>query len=334
MFDDEFGSLNVTVRVYENELLTQSIYDRMLAADSFEEAVGILRETSYRDEVEEVLKTHNYDDMITENLVRLYDRLFQISPSPEIVELATLRYSYHNIKVMLKEMIADKDLEDLYFPIGRYDLTELRQAVSLGQSEVLPEEYLQTIRSAKLDYSEFGNIQQVEVLVDRHYFEHLKQIAVTIGDPEIIELVDMQIDFKNISTLIRAKYQDRTPNFLRSVLSDAGSLDVETLIQMGSKDARTLIQSLLETQYKSILSESMITAGIGISSIKFDYYTDNAMMRKMQEAKLKAFGPLPMIAYIYAKETEARNLRLVLSAKENHIDVEETKERMRMNYVS
>lgn len=334
MFDNEFGSMNVTIRVLENGLLSQSTYDRMLAADSFEDALSILRETTYRDEVEKVLRTHNYDEMITEELEGTYRRLFQISPVTEIVELATLKYTYQNIKVLIKELISDQDYPELYFDIGRYDITELRQAVSLGKSDVLPQAYLDTINHAKLDYSEFNNVHQVEVLIDRHYFEHLKQLALEIGDPKIIEIIDMQIDFKNISTLIRAKYQNRTPNFLRSILSDAGSLEVEKLIKLGVGDARTLIQSLSETKYKDVLNESLITAGIGISSIKFDYYTDNAMMRKMQDAKLKAFGPLPMLSFIYAKETEARNLRLVLSAKENHIDEEETKGRMRLNYVS
>ncbi|MGO4928920.1 V-type ATPase subunit [Fundicoccus sp. Sow4_F4] len=334
MFDNEFGSMNVTIRVLENDLLNQSMYDRLLAADSFEEAVSILRETTYRDNVEEVLRTHNYDEMITEELEETYRRLFQLSPHPKIVELMTLKYTYQNIKVLIKELISDQDFSELYFDIGRYELTELRQSVSLGKSDTLPQTYLDTINSAKLDYSEFNNVHQVEVLIDRHYFEHLKQLALEIGDPEIINIVDMQIDFKNISTLIRAKYQNRTTNFLRSILSDAGSFEIEKLIKLGVSDARTLIQSLSETQYKDVLNESLITAGIGISSIKFDYYTDNAMMRKMQEAKLKSFGPLPMLSFIYAKETQARNLRLVLSAKENHIDTEEIKGRMRLNYVS
>ncbi len=334
MFDNEFGSMNVTIRVLENDLLNQSMYDRLLAADSFEDAVSLLRETTYRDEVERVLETHNYDEMITEELEETYRRLFQLSPYPEMVELMTLKYTYQNLKVMIKEEISEKDFSDLYFNIGRFDLTDFRQAVSLGKSDVLPQAYLETINSAKLDYSEFNNVHQVEMLIDRHYFEHLKQLALEIGDPAIINLVDMQIDFKNISTLIRAKYQNRTPNFLRSILSDAGTFEIEKLIKLGVGDARSLIQSLSETKYKDVLNESLIVAGIGISSIKFDYYTDNAMMRKMQDAKLKAFGPLPMLSFIYAKETEARNLRLVLSAKENRIDIEETKGRMRLNYVS
>ena len=334
MYDNEFGSLNVTIRVLENDLLNQAIYDRMLAADSFRDAVSILRETTYRDEVEKVLENHNYDDMITEELVETYQKLFSITPDPKLVELASLRYTYQNLKVMIKEWIAETNFSEMYFDIGRFDLTELRQAVQLGKSEVLPRAYLDTINDAKTDYSEFKNVHQVEVLIDRHYFKHLKQLAMETGHPTIVDIVNMQIDFKNISTLIRAKYQNRTKNFLRSVLSDAGSFEIEKLIQLGVGDARNLIQSLAETKYKDVLNESLITAGIGISSIKFDYYTDNALMRKMQDAKLQAFGPLPMLAYIYAKETEVRNLRLVLSAKENQINIEETKGRMRMNYVS
>lgn len=333
MLDSEFGSVNVTVRVLENQLLKQATFERMLTAASFEGAVNILRETSYRDQVEKVLQTHQYDDMMREELLATYRRLFEISPEPRLVELATLKYTYQNIKVLMKELFSGQDLSALYFEIGRFDVTELRQAVNVGKSEVLPSAYLETIVQAKQAYSEFNNLHQVEILIDRYYFQHLKQLALEMADAEIVNIVDMQIDFSNISTLIRAKYQKRTPNFLRSILSDAGSLEIEQLIRIGTGDTRAFIQALAETRYKEMLNESLITAGIGISSIKFDYYADNAMMRKMQEAKLKAFGPLPMLAFIYAKETEARNLRLVLSAKENHMDEAETKGRMRLNYV-
>ena len=52
MQDSSYGPLNTTVRVHENNLLNQSDYDRMLSAQTYEDAVRVLTETSYRDGVD------------------------------------------------------------------------------------------------------------------------------------------------------------------------------------------------------------------------------------------------------------------------------------------
>ncbi|MDZ7835309.1 MAG: V-type ATPase subunit [Alkalibacterium sp.] len=69
-----------------------------------------------------------------------------------------------------------------------------------------------------------------------------------------------------------------------------------------------------------------------MSTVNVDFETDNAYMEKMREARLESFGPMPVIAYLYAKETEVMNLRLILSGKENGLTADEIRERMRLNY--
>jgi V/A-type H+-transporting ATPase subunit C len=55
-------------------------------------------------------------------------------------------------------------------------------------------------------------------------------------------------------------------------------------------------------------------------------------MGKMKDAKLEVFGPMPILAYIYAKENEVKNLRLILVGKENNLPIKEIRERMRIIY--
>ena len=333
MLDTEYGSINVTIRVYENNLLNQAIYDRMLAANTFEGAVNVLRETTYREHVERVLETRDYNQMIEQELEGVFARLFQMAPNPAIVELASLRYVYHNLKVLFKEEYTGLELDDIQFEIGYYPLAELRKAVTTGRSEVLPEPYIQGIQEVQRDYAEYQNIHFIEVILDRYYFTHLKKIALEIGDSNILSVVDLQIDMKNISTLIRAQRQNRTANFMRSVLSDAGTFSIEQLVNMATGNERALVQTLMDSQYNYLLSDALIEGGQHLSSIQVDRIAENAVMRKMQEAKLNVFGPMPMLAFIYAKETEAKNLRLVLSAKDNQIANEVIVGRMRLNYV-
>jgi V/A-type H+-transporting ATPase subunit C len=44
------------------------------------------------------------------------------------------------------------------------------------------------------------------------------------------------------------------------------------------------------------------------------------------------FGPMPVLAYIYFKENEVANLRLILNAKEYDLDQNIVEERMRPIY--
>ena len=67
---------------------------------------------------------------------------------------------------------------------------------------------------------------------------------------------------------------------------------------------------------------------------KIDLETDNAFINRIKDAKLEVFGPLPIIAYLYAKENEVKNLRLILVGKENNLPISAIRERMRMNYGS
>ena len=54
MKGNEYGPLNVTIRAQENKLLKQGHFDRMIAANNFDEAVNILRETVYRNDVDDI----------------------------------------------------------------------------------------------------------------------------------------------------------------------------------------------------------------------------------------------------------------------------------------
>ena len=108
MKDTVYGSSNVLIRVYENDLLTRSHFERMLAAESFEEAVNILRESPYRNDVDRIKNDRDYDSMFMNELHQTFEEMFEIVPNKELVELFGLRYAYHNLKVLIKEEIVEK----------------------------------------------------------------------------------------------------------------------------------------------------------------------------------------------------------------------------------
>lgn len=332
MEDTVYGSSNVLIRVYENDLLTRAHFERMLTADSFEEAVNVLRETPYRNDVDRIKEDKNYDSMFMNELHQTYNEMLDIVPNKDLIELFGLRYAYHNLKVLFKEEITDQDLDHLFIPIGRYPIAELRQAVRTGESEVLPQAYMDSINEVKTDYEEYHNVQAVDIILDRRYFTHARLLADETGEPGIPELIERYIDYNNLSTLVRGMKQDRTRNFMLTILSSSGSIPKEDLLKLMEKDLNAVAQYYKKTDYRQLIDKAVDKETGELSTVKVDFETDNAYMEKMREARLESFGPMPVIAYLYAKETEVTNLRLILSGKENGLSADEIRERMRLNY--
>lgn len=329
-----FAGTNARIRVYESNLLRNDQFERMLQAPDFEEALNVLKDTPYRNDIEQLKETKDYDLMLVNELQRMYAELFSISPEPNLVELFSLRYSYHNLKVLLKEYFTKNDFTTMLIPIGKNSISTLRQAVETSRSDDLDQEYLTSILEVKTDYEEYSNIQSIDIILDRRYFTHLKQLAIKIEDPKVLELIVLYIDLNNLSTLTRAISQKRSRNFLTTILSDAGSMPIEELISLGSESLEEAGKKLAEGKYREIVTASIRSDNQELSPVKIDLATDDAFMEKMKDAKLEVFGPMPLLAYIYAKENEVKNLRLVLVGKENKLPLEEVTERMRINYGS
>ncbi|SFB87181.1 V/A-type H+-transporting ATPase subunit C [Alkalibacterium subtropicum] len=332
MEDTVYGSSNVLIRVYENNLLTRAHFERMLTADSFEEAVNVLRESPYRNDVDRIKEDKNYDSMFMNELHQTYNEMFDIVPNKELIELFSLRYAYHNLKVLFKEEITDQDLDHLFIPIGRYPIAELRQAVRTGESDVLPKAYMDSINEVKTDYEEYHNVQAVDIILDRRFFTHSRLLADETGEPGIPALIERYIDYNNLSTLVRGMKQNRTRNFMLTILSSSGSIPKEDLLELMEKDLNAVAQYFRKTDYRKLIDKAIDKETGELSTVNVDFETDNAYMEKMREARLESFGPMPVIAYLFAKETEVMNLRLILSGKENGLTADEIRERMRLNY--
>lgn len=65
----------------------------------------------------------------------------------------------------------------------------------------------------------------------------------------------------------------------------------------------------------------------------FEKLCDDYLMEYVREAKFKPLTLEPLIAYLYAKESEIKTIRIILTSKLNNIDADTIKERLRDAYV-
>lgn len=327
MSNIDYGPLNVELRAHETELLDEAFFRQLLAAKSIDEAVKLLQGTAY-----EFIKDPNSIDMELRSYISaIFSRAFRLSPDKEIIEFSSLYYSYHNLKVLFKDYYTDYDLQHLLIPIGRYDIEDLRSAVRTGSSQVLTGDYLKVINEVR-DYIEsYQNLNHIDIILDYFYLAHLFDLAKSIGQPVLIKLVQEMIDLNSIIISLRLSKLDKSVSSLSGMVPDLGQIPIKSFINWSKEGYQALSRHILDSPYQNLL-QSCLSQDQVLDAIKIEKVMDNRKMQILQAAKFESFGPLPVIAYLYAKQTEVKNLRLIISGILNQLPKESLEQALRLNY--
>lgn len=325
MLDIDYASINTAVRIRENDLLTKETFEGLLKAKDFSQAQQLLKSTAYRDVPED------FEPLLVAELAKTTDFVTEQVAGAPVAQIFSLIYTYHNLKVLLKNHLAGLDLEHLLVHMGAFDLDELRHLVKTEQSETLPELLVQAVQDTCQEYREYGRLESVDVLLDRRYFKHLVAVARELDDPAILNMVQAWVDLYNLNCIFRLRDKKLSRAFLMSVLSNEGQLKHTELIALALANRYDDLLALLnETDYASALT-GMIDQE-GDLTLSLELARDRVSHVYLDDARFEAFGFLPLLAYNYYKEMEVKNLRLILTGKMNDFDQSMLRERMRPIY--
>ncbi|WP_319470746.1 V-type ATPase subunit [uncultured Trichococcus sp.] len=335
MQEIDYKGVNTVLRTYELQLLTEADYDRMLKAHSLKDALDVLKGTGYEFDEKEVLTNKNFEGFLMGHLAEIYHEFFTATPAEEIVELFALRYTYHNLKVLLKQRFSGEELEHLLIPIGKYSLASLKKLVETGEGSEEHPVLVEGVQHALHDFEEEQRIEAATIYMDTYYFKHLRSISDEIQHPSITKMVDGMIDLYNLSTMVRSLKQNKPRAFLHTVLSSSGSVAKRDLIEESINGASAVMRKhYFSKPYGEKLLNLVSDKTDEVDTQKLDSLVDEYTYELVAEGLYQPFGPVPLLGYLFAKEKEVTNIRLILIGKDNQIDEAILRERMRPVYGS
>lgn len=329
--DIDYKAINTLIRTYELKLLQKDDFERLLKADDLKATLDTLKATDYEFDQEELLQTKQFNEMLMAHLADVYREMYEVAPQPQLLDLFTLRYTYHNLKVLLKDLFLESNQETLLIPIGSLSVDQLKTLVSSGKNDNAHPLMVEAVRLTKEDFEERQLIEAVTVYMDTYYLRHLRAISDDLQNEDISAIVDILIDLYNLTTLVRSLNQGKPRSHLHALLSSSGTVSKQDLID----DSINGAVSVLKKYYSSKVYGSKLEVVIEdnkINTLKLDKIMDELISEIVSEGIYQAFGPMPLLGYIYAKETEITNLRLLLVGKDNQIDETILRERMRTIY--
>ncbi|AQS10852.1 V-type sodium ATPase subunit C [Clostridium saccharobutylicum] len=329
----QFSQVIPRIRVYETKLLNKAQIDRMIDSNSAYESLKILKETEYVNVMTDINKAEDYELMLSRELIRVFDLMYYISPVKGIIDLMSIKYDYHNIKVILKGIFLKKDLSYLLINVGTIDALKLRDLIKSDNIRELPIIMRDAIEEVNNNFQNTKDPQLVDIILDRYMFKSLMQIKSEIKDIFVDKYITTLIDSTNLKTLLRIKKQNKDKEFLARVIIEGGSIDKNKFLEIINDDPENIYTKFAHTSYAGFIKVGIDDYIKNKSVSLLEKLIDNYIMSMMRDAKIIPFGVEPLLAYIYAKETEIKIIRIIMVGKLNNIGAGLIRERLRDIYV-
>lgn len=313
-----------SVRSMENKLLTKQRLLQMAEAKDAEEALRLLQDSDYgKTQVRDI---HDFEKMIQNNLEEAYQAVAKLIPNETFMDIFRFKNDYHNIKVLIKEEISKVSGKKFLIQGGAIPIEELRKNFRERNYMELPNINAKAVEEAIEMYAKTKNGRYIDTILDRACFQVMSDAAEKLGIDYVTRYIRKLADVTNLKTLLRIRKLDRTEQELLESIVPGGELGPEILVRALKGDSAEAV--LKETSYGSLCVGNMEQ---GFTA--FEKACDDYLMDYVKEAKYKTLTPEPVAAYILAKETEAKCVRIIMTCKLHDIDAEIIKERVREAYV-
>ncbi|WP_297437129.1 V-type ATP synthase subunit C [uncultured Clostridium sp.] len=333
MSDMKFTQVLPRLRVLETRLLDKSKIDRMIDSKSAIDSLKILQETEYSSHITDTKNPGIYEEVLSKELISVYTNLYKICPVKEIIDIMAVKYDYHNLKVLVKGKILNKDFSNMLIPVGITGISKLKYAVENDYYRDLDILMRECLEKTLQDFEINKDPQRIDIILDKYQFKTINKLVKLINHNVIQKYASALADLTNIKTLLRVKKQKKNREFLSDTLVEGGMIDFERFILLLNDSTENIVTKLAYTNYESILKEGIQEYSSTGSVSVIEKLIDNYIMVIMKDAKYITSGPMPVIAYIYAKENEIKQIRTIMVGKLNKISEEVIRERLRDAYV-
>ncbi|MGX7201707.1 ATPase V [Enterococcus plantarum] len=328
MKETAYNQINPLIRLKETELLSNAQYEQLVNAKNLDELKDSLKNTVYATYMTDDF-AENFEYIYSKEKGKLYEWLYEMAPEPEVITIYTSRATFHNLKVLTKAELTGQNLDYLYIEDGRYSIETLKSAIRTRVSTELPQPLMKAVLEVLDYFQESSTLQAIDIIYDRNFLTFQRQLAEKLGDKDIIAEVTAFIDLTNISTMARGILQGQNENFLSTVLSSSGTIPKATFLKYTQESLAVFTDYVLSTTYSGLLAPIASAETKELDLIAFEKVKDDYLTSMYDKAKIMAFGPLPLLAFLNAKEVEWKNLRLILVSKRSNFPVEVVRERMR-----
>ncbi|MCI8332752.1 MAG: V-type ATPase subunit [Clostridiales bacterium] len=324
--DQDFLYSTARIRALENEICSNEQFALLSEARGEGELRRLLGEAG--------LEGDSLFEAVDKRLQAAYALVSELAGS-DAFDVLRFPYDAHNLKSMIKADIRDMAPEGLLLQFGTVPIDRLQGLWQNRDFTPFPFHMANAVGSAIEAYAKTKDPQKIDTILDKACYQDMLAGAEQAELPFLLDAIRMKIDLTNLLTVLRLLRMNSAQNsqsnnaFVKEHLIDGGMLPLEQLTKLFDGGEEALFGFLALGGYPILAKLGQET-----SLAAFERAADDEYMCYIRDhTKYIAFGGPVLCAYLAARETEAKNFRILIASVRNGISPAEIKERLRFSYV-
>lgn len=307
MKDIEYVYADAYIKTIENKMLTASDMQSLIGAESLALAKRILAERGWIGEsTEEILKN---------SLKDAWSSAYAVCPKEAPIDILLYENDFHNLKTILKAQVVSADWHNMILRPSITEPEEIESAIKNKNFDELPPYIKDTAKEAYKLLTSTMDGQLTEIFIDK--MEHLAVLKRAEEEKSefLIGWAKLLIQLTDLKTAWRCNLAEKSKDFIKNALI----FEKEELF--GNLQT---IKDYIKREFSDA----------DVSSISnFEKWCDNKKLAYAKTAKADSFGFAPILAFLIGKSFEVQAVRIILACKENGMDEQIIRERLRDAYV-
>ena len=334
--ETDAGYANARLRGMRSHLLPKEFYQTLIDAADVTQVVKDLIDTAYGPDLEgEVV--HGFtaeviDEALRQNMMRAYRKVLSFVHPQARMLLSTLlgRWDVFNIKTILRGAHNHVGLEEMkssFYPAGYMGEEDLEALARLDDVHTIVDTmamwglvYAIPLRRAYPEYAKTNDLAPLELALDRQYatWASSRLVGEALDVSVSRRILSLQIDTSNLIMVFRLLKADVEAAHAERYYLEGGRVVRKDLYLELSRmsDVDEVLDRLKSTPYAEALDDAALRYLENASIPVFERALEELLMRTAMLAGIRdPHGVGVAISYLYGKQNEITNLRIVVKGK-------------------
>lgn len=330
--EDSYIFCDALIRASERTFLSETKLLRAAEAKDFSASMAVLDEYGYGDG-RTLENPRDFAGLLADEEKRAADLVFSAVPDKEELEMFRYPKDYHNAKAALKAEFLGLDPMKYMSEGGRFEPAAMAAMIRERNFIFFSSEMKEAVDRAAEVFGKGGDPQEIDIILDKACYKEMLKAAENTGDGFLIGYVRLLVDILNIITFVRLRSIKKPWTFFQKVFLEGGSVPENMFIAGYEESYHQLSEKFAPYGFREIFEKGAAKAGEDGTYSLLEKMCDNKRIDYIKDAKFVSFGIAPCAAFLIAKESEVKNLRMILSGKIAGTPKEVIVERLRKTYV-
>ncbi|MCK9357945.1 MAG: V-type ATPase subunit [Dehalococcoidia bacterium] len=339
MLDPRNAYMSAYLKGEEPKLMTGTHIDRMSRATNVGDAVGIISETDIGTYLEGV-NLRAFDDVEAALWEYLAGRIahinaFKFIPADmrKVTRAFAIKYDVANVKSTVQGIVTG--VKTPLVPLGTLHedgfAGELKAAETIHDvADVLTRGRLSDLAPIVKAYDPSGGTRakiSLETSLESAYYHGMLRTSRIVQDGNVLATAyGLVIDLTNLGLVCRAVVESIGPAAADFLISGGHIIEEKTLRDVLPYKLSDIPRRIDAPQYRGVLEEISTAYDRTKSVTVIDEVIERQKYASLRDLlSPRVLSPLVVLWYLILKETEVRNLRLILKAINDGVAVEEVK---------